>query len=254
MKDHLLKNLKILYVEDEEEVVQQMEFFLKKRVGRLVVSKNGEEGLKSFKEELPDMVISDLKMPVMDGISMAREIRKTSDVPIIITTAFSDKEIILRAVDVGIEKYIVKPIDARELIKSMENTAVKALRRTGNLLTIRNRAFLKEEKLNIEDKIKNVMVKFIKEKTGRGPKNIKVFIHGNVLEIEIFEVLTKMEKALLKKDKNISIVRYNREIFYRDYEEQIRNIITEFFQWNIKLETQEIDVIKDKNRLKFTIL
>lgn len=253
MGNNLLKNLKILYVEDEEEVMEQMSFFLKKRTGRLITAKNGEVGLEEFKLNRPDLVISDLKMPVMDGISMAREIRKISDVPIIITTAFSEKDIILKAVDVGIEKYLVKPLDARELVMVMERIAVKIFRGRGELLEIRNRVFSREEKLALEDHIKNAIAKFIKEKTGKGPKNVKAFFHGLTLEVEILEAFTKLEKALLEKEKNISIVKYNREVFYKDYEEEMKESIKEFLQWEIRLESVEIDVMDDKNRLYFSV-
>ncbi|SHJ81254.1 Uncharacterized conserved protein [Geosporobacter subterraneus DSM 17957] len=253
MNSSLLKNLKVLYVEDEEEVMEQMSFFLKKRTGRLITAKNGKLGLAEFKLNRPDLVISDLRMPAMDGISMAREIRKISDVPIIITTAFSEKDMILKAVDVGIEKYLVKPLDARELVAAMERIAVKIYRSRGELLEIRNRILSKEEKQTMEDNIKNAIAKFIKEKTGKGPKNVKAFLHGTTLEIEILEAFTKMEKTLLEKEKNISIVKYNREVFYKDYEEEMKESIKEFFQWEIRLEAVEIDIIDDKNRLYFSV-
>ncbi len=250
---NLLKNLKVLYVEDEEEVLEQMTFFLKKRVGKLIVAKNGKEGLALFKEDRPDMIISDLKMPMMDGISMAREIREISDIPIIITTAFSDKEIILKAVDVGIEKYIIKPLDARALIQMMEGISIKVLRKKGELLDIRNRVLSREEKVNIEEEIKNIVAKFIKDITGKGPLNVKAFIHGNTLEIEINGVFTKLEKALMKKEKNMSMVKYNREVFYKDYEEEMKNIIESCLKLEIELNYIEIDVLSDKNILQFTI-
>ncbi len=249
----LLKNMKVLYVEDEEEILEQMTFFLKKRVGQLVVAKDGKEGLKAFKENKPDIIISDLRMPYMDGLSMAREIRKISDVPIIITTAFSDKEIILKAVDIGIENYVVKPLDARELVNIMSKTAIKVLRDKGELLRVRNRRLSKESKVDIEEQIKNAIGKFIKDRTGKGPQNVKAFIHSNVLEIEVNKTLTKMEKTLLELDKNMSIVRYYRETFYKDHEEQMKEIIKKCLLWDVELEAIDIDLINDKFQLKFSI-
>ncbi|MBB6215235.1 YesN/AraC family two-component response regulator [Anaerosolibacter carboniphilus] len=254
IESNLLKSLKVLYVEDEEEVLEQMQFFLKKRVGRLITAQNGKEGIASFKENFPDMVISDLKMPVMDGISMARELRKVSDVPIIITTAFSDQDMILKAVDVGIEKYIIKPLDAKELLEAMEKISVKILRNKGELLAVRNMALTKEDKLRIEEGIKNAMAKLIKEKTGKGPQNVKAFIHARTLEIEIVEVLTKMEKTLLEKEKNTSMVKYGREVFYKDHEEGMKRIVKEFVPWDIQLASIDMDFLNDKNRLKFMIV
>ncbi|SNS59355.1 Uncharacterized conserved protein [Anaerovirgula multivorans] len=250
----LLKNLKVLYVEDELEVIQQMSFFLKKRVGKLIVAENGMEGLELFKEHLPDLILTDLKMPDMDGMAMAKEIRKISDVPIIIATAFSDKEIILKAVDLGIDNYVLKPIDVRELVNVMEKTAIKILRNKGTLLRVRNTALSIEEKNRLEENIKNTFAKFIKEKTGKGPQNVKVFIHGDGLEVEITDAFTKMEKTLLENEKNISIVKYNREIFYKDSEKALANFLRETLKWESRLITIEVETLKDINRLKFTFV
>lgn len=253
MQNSLLKNLKVLYVEDEYEVVEQMEFLLKKRVGKLITAQNGREGIDKFKESLPDMIISDLQMPVMDGIAMASEIRKTSDVPIIITTAFSESEIILKAVDVGIEKYLVKPINARELISTMEEVARKDLRKKGEILAFGDMFFSKEEKLEIEEKIRNGISKFIKDKTGKGPKNVKAFIHGKIIEIDIFEAFTKMEKSLLENINNVSSVKYQREVLYKNFERDMGDIIKEYINVNTKLNKVEININDDRNGLEFLI-
>lgn len=250
----LLKNLKVLYVEDETEVIQQMSFFLKKRVGKLIVAENGKKGLELFKEHLPDLILTDLRMPIMDGMAMAKEIRKTSDVPIIIATAFSDKEIILKAVDLGIDNYVLKPIDVRELVSVMEKAAVKVLRNRGTLLRVRNTTLSIEEKNRVEENIKNAFAKFIKEKTGKGPQNVKAFIYGDGLEIEVFDALTKMERTLLENEKNISIVKYNREIFYKDSEKQLAIFLKATLQWESKLTTVDVDALNDVDRLKFTFI
>ncbi|ABR49365.1 response regulator receiver protein [Alkaliphilus metalliredigens QYMF] len=251
--NNLLKNLKVLYVEDEEEVMKQMEFFLKKRVGKLITAQNGMEGLAAFKENLPDLIISDLKMPIMDGIAMTRKIREVSDVPVVITTAFSEQDMILKAIDIGIEKYIIKPIDARELTEVMKKIAVKILRNKGVLLEVRSRMMSKEEKLTIEDNLKNSFGKFIKEKTGKGPKNVKVFMHGNKLEVEMVEVLTKFEKTMLEVEKNRALIRYYRETFYQDFEEEMKTMINTFLPCESQLNDIKIDVVEDKSNLIFLI-
>ncbi|OPJ56456.1 Na-translocating system protein MpsC family protein [Alkalithermobacter paradoxus] len=250
----LLKNLKVLYVEDELEVIQQMSFFLKKRVGKLIVAENGMNGFELFKNHLPDLVLTDLRMPVMDGMAMIKEIRKISDVPVIVTTAFSDKDIILKAVDLGIDNYILKPLDARELVNILEKTAVKVLRSRGTLLKVRSTAMSIEEKNSLEEKIRNGIARFIKEKTGKGPQNVKAFIHGDSLEVEVMDAFTKMEKTLLGNEKNISIVKYNREILYKDSESELTNFLKDILQWESRLKTVEIDTSKDINRIKFDFI
>ncbi len=254
IENGLLKNLKLLYVEDDKDVLQQMSFFLKKRVGKLFVAENGIEGLKMFKEHLPDLILSDLQLPGMDGINMVKEIRKISDVPIIISTAFSEKDIILRAVDLGIENYIVKPIDIRELMRVMNKAAVKIHRAKGTLLKLREQSLLPEEKLKAEEGIKNAFARIIKEKSGKGPQNLKAFIHGDILEIEITDSLTKFEKTLLENDKNTSIVIFNREAFYKDCTPSFKAAYKEFLQGDIMPSAIEIDSVRDVTKLEFILL
>ena len=72
-EENLLANLKVLYVEDEEFHREQLGIFLKRRVGKLYLAENGKDGLNKFKEFNPDIVITDLKMPEMDGIEMSQK-------------------------------------------------------------------------------------------------------------------------------------------------------------------------------------
>lgn len=68
------RNITLLYVEDDEMTLEEISFFLKKYVKKLIVAKNGEEGLELFKEHNPDMVITDIQMPIMNGLEMSKKI------------------------------------------------------------------------------------------------------------------------------------------------------------------------------------
>jgi len=119
-----LRNLTVLYVEDDDEVREQLGQFLRRRVGCLLVAANGQEGLTTFCEQQPDLVITDILMPVMDGLAMAegiREINKT--VPIIVTTAFERQDYLIRSIDVGIDKYVVKPVRTDLLLNALHKCA-----------------------------------------------------------------------------------------------------------------------------------
>ena len=99
-KSELIKNLKevskdysVLYVEDNEKLRLQATTFLAKFFDKLHVSEDGQAGLETFKEHKPDLIITDIKMPKMDGIKMIHEIRKLSkDVIIIISSGHDDKD------------------------------------------------------------------------------------------------------------------------------------------------------------------
>lgn len=119
-----LKTLEILYVEDDEFVRRVLSSgFLKNACKRVYAAENGEEGLRLFNEKRPDIVISDIKMPVMDGVQMVTEIRKISDVPIILTTAFNESEYLLKAIDLGVTHYVLKPINNMKLLEYLEKIA-----------------------------------------------------------------------------------------------------------------------------------
>ena len=105
--EDILSSITILYVEDEEFNRDELSIFFKRRTGNLIVAENGLDGLDKFKKHKPDLIITDLKMPIMDGLEMIEEIRKLgSNIPVIIISALSDSKTILKAVDIGIVKYV----------------------------------------------------------------------------------------------------------------------------------------------------
>lgn len=120
----LLKDLSVLYVEDDIDVMGEMKTFLKRRVGKLVTAMNGQEGLSEFISHRPDVVVSDVRMPVMDGLKMSAEIKKISpDTPIVVTTASSDVDNLIFAIDIGIDKYVLKPVDPKNLEDALKRIA-----------------------------------------------------------------------------------------------------------------------------------
>jgi len=123
------RQLDILYVEDEENTREEVTFFLKKMCRSVTTAANGAEGLALFKEHSFDMVITDIQMPVMNGLDMAKEIRKTdATIPIAVTTAYSDSEFLVKSIECGIDKYILKPIDMMEMLTVIQKcTEPKAL-------------------------------------------------------------------------------------------------------------------------------
>lgn len=118
-----LRTLKVLYVEDEESVREAMAHFLKRRFALLDVAANGAEGLALFKRGLHDVVITDIKMPVMDGLTMAREIRAIAlDALLIVVTAYNETDFFLRAIELGVDRYVKKPVNPNELIEAIQKS------------------------------------------------------------------------------------------------------------------------------------
>jgi len=117
-----LKNVTVLYVEDEKELRELTHSVLKSFTKKQFVAQNGQEGYDLFLEnELEiDLIISDVHMPVLNGLDMIKKIKEINKkIPVIITTAFSDTKHLLDAIDIGVDKYILKPVDIQKLLNAM---------------------------------------------------------------------------------------------------------------------------------------
>ncbi len=126
MKKELLKNLKILIVEDEKRLAQLLKDSISNSFFSVVIASNGEDGLKKFKSFKPDIIITDIMMPFCDGLEMTLQIKELDEsIPIIILSAHSDKEKLLKAIDLGINKYFIKPFDPEELLEHINKLALK---------------------------------------------------------------------------------------------------------------------------------
>ncbi len=111
----------ILYVEDTREISEEVAFFLEPRVKKLYTAYDGEEGVASFEQHRPDIIITDIQMPKMNGIKMIEAIRLIDpEVPIIITTAFNETDYLLQAVNLGVDGYLMKPLSFKELMNRLE--------------------------------------------------------------------------------------------------------------------------------------
>ena len=111
-----LKELTILFVEDNDDVFEQGVQFLSRIVTTVLTARDGAEGLGLYQTGQPDIVITDIHMPRMDGLTMATEIRRLdSSVPIIVMTGFEQVDYLRRIVDIGVDKYLTKPINLPQL-------------------------------------------------------------------------------------------------------------------------------------------
>ena len=117
----------------------------------MATARNGQEGLEQFRKVRPDLIVTDIRMPVLDGLQMARTIRsKDPNIPIIIVTAHSDIASMLNAIDIGIDQYVIKPIDTSKLIAAVVKCAeIIELRQA-------HQRFLSEREKLIDDLLKAI--------------------------------------------------------------------------------------------------
>ena len=110
-----MTNNKILVVDDDAHIVELIKLYLEKEGFSVVTAANGREALNKFKTESPSMLILDVMMPEMDGWDVCREIRKTSNTPIIMLTAKGETFDKVLGLELGADDYMVKPFDTKEL-------------------------------------------------------------------------------------------------------------------------------------------
>lgn len=117
-----LKSMTVLYVEDEDIARLSIGNFLRRQVGELLLAENGNEGLRLYQEHRPAVVITDLEMPVMNGMTMIRRIRELNhQIPIIITTGYDDEAHQCPEADLT----ILKPISFMELLQAVLDSIEK---------------------------------------------------------------------------------------------------------------------------------
>jgi len=128
MNPEFLKKLGVLYVEDEAAVRESVRRNIAPFVREVITAANGEEGLARFRENRDriDLIVTDIMMPRMNGIEMVDAIRKEDpEIPVIYTTAFDDRDSLLRTIQQSVSAYILKPIDLERLLESFQQAAVR---------------------------------------------------------------------------------------------------------------------------------
>ncbi|MCF6461050.1 Na-translocating system protein MpsC family protein [Clostridium sp. Cult3] len=253
-KDKVLNNMKILLVEDDDFTRQQLERFLRRRVGKILTATNGAQGLEILKTDEIDIVITDLKMPNMTGLEMIQIARENDyDGPVIIISALSDTDTILKAVDMGIVKYIIKPIDTDELVEILVKLSKDIMKNKFNGIVIDDDLIVdKERKVALERDIGRKIAHFLKSYTGKGPKNIQVFIQGNNITVQAEEILTLMEQNIVSNVRNYSIVDYNRRLFYSENKRHLEQHIEDVINHEVNLIEANCNSSNNLDLLKFS--
>ena len=149
----------LLLVEDQTDIRQYIASFLSENFG-IIHASNGEEGLQLAREKHPDLIVTDLMMPVMDGIRMTREIKTDfglSHIPVVMLTAKSAVDSQIEGIDSGAEAYVVKPFHSEYLISVIQNL----LKQRQNILAYFNKNNLLPDDLKITNKDEEFLRKLV---------------------------------------------------------------------------------------------
>src|SRR5690349_13751531 len=116
-------SLKILVVDDEPAMVGALGALLGQAGHRIVAAYDGEEALRRFREDTPDLVLLDLAMPGLDGATVCQRIRELSDTPVVVVSGERDRQATVELLDLGADDYIRKPFRADELLARVRAVA-----------------------------------------------------------------------------------------------------------------------------------
>lgn len=144
-------DITVLYIEDELATREQVARVLSSRGYRLILSENGQQGLEAYLKHTPDITLTDIMMPQMNGLEMARQIRKISpEAQIICMTAFSETNYLIDAIDIGINQFVLKPIEFSRLLKALDHChEMVNLRKRHRILEAENQRTRKMEAIGV---------------------------------------------------------------------------------------------------------
>jgi DNA-binding response OmpR family regulator len=129
--------LSLLYVEDEDFIRENAVLFLEDSFEHIYEADNAFRGLELYHDKKPDIIISDISMPKMSGLQMCEKIRQNdTKTPIIITTAHTNTEYLLKAVELQLIKYLVKPLDENQLQEALELCFEKLQDKQSNIMKL----------------------------------------------------------------------------------------------------------------------
>ncbi len=147
---------RVLLVEDDDTILEQLRRVLTDEGYEVTSAMNGNEAIEKFKAERPDLILLDLYLPLKDGMDVLREIRRESDVPIIIITARDADIDKVKGLEIGADDYITKPFSLIELLARMKAVLRRATH--GYRLNVSNISQLRAPGIVLDLKTHQVIV------------------------------------------------------------------------------------------------
>lgn len=177
-----MQSYTLLYVEDDTQVREHMTEFLNRYCKKVYACDSSERGMQIYEQKSPDILLLDINLPGMSGIDMATEIRKNDkNTRILISTAYTNKEFMLRAIELELTRYLVKPVTSEELFLAFEK-CLEELQTDGNILLGDGYVYDKRLAAIVKGDVKNILRK-------KEAALLEFFIahEGEVIRYEILE-------------------------------------------------------------------
>jgi len=186
MSNTKISDISILIAEDEKQLLNSMFEYLELFFENVYTAEDGRTAYEVYEKEKPNIIISDINMPLLDGLSMIKKIReKDLNTKIIITTAHSEKEKLMQAIELHLVKYLVKPVQSDKL-KKLLLSLVEELRQNRDHIYLKEAFYWDKKKKRLFHKSDEIDLK---------PKEQKVLellcshINQSISAIEIYNYL-----------------------------------------------------------------
>jgi DNA-binding response OmpR family regulator len=128
--ENRLKKCSILYAEDDDGIRSGYEIVLRKMCNTVYTASNGHEAYLLYNEKKPDILVTDIRMPLIDGIRLVKKIRSTDKkLRILMTTAYTDEQYTLEAIELDISRYLVKPV----MLEDLRGGLYKCIKEMGDI-------------------------------------------------------------------------------------------------------------------------
>lgn len=201
----MAKEFTILFVEDSKALQKQVVIFLEKFFKKVYIASDGIEGLELYKNKKPDLIITDLTMPKMNGHDMIREIKKIdADIEIIILSAHSDPDNLMTSFHIGVSDFIQKPITVPKMVtvflKVLSN--INRKKEQINTLIKNNNTLQNDDILNFiyEDNLEFDLINYY--------KGVPIINSGKIIELneDKISVKTTFEQLMAIKHEKMTVI------------------------------------------------
>jgi len=169
----ILKRLSILLVEDNAIMRKEVSDMLRLFFRDVFIAENGESAFCCYEDEKPDIVLSDIKMPLMDGVTLARKIRQNDfETPIVLLSSYSDQNTLLSSLNTGVNGYLLKPLNLSDMLSLFTKLSKQIILKdpvvtvcNGLLYNMLSEELYKEgEMIHLGKKEKSLLKLFLKHK------------------------------------------------------------------------------------------
>ena len=225
---------RVLLVEDEEDAREILSFYLDTIFDEVQIACDGEEGLVLYKEAYEknrpfDLVLTDIKMPNIDGLTMIEEITKINDEQkFIIVSAYKDEEYLFKSINLNVISYFVKPLEVKNIMELLKKVKAKVLEDKNKILL---------NSVKVEEKIRLNKTYFFNTSTNLLYKN-----EDELIDLSKKETL--LVQALISNIKEIKTKEYLKEFIWNDINTSDATLRTVIKRVKDKIEDDDFIVSK----------